>query len=183
MCAGSADFLAIWITIARILIIELDPSSWAIPKTLSPFGQGHAKSHGLIFDLVGKDIFSPNMSHFTAVFRKGKAVFEYDGMHNGGHSMQIKGAKLDTHLGGVHEMNTDKTYPCAVIYTLRGGERAQVHFHEVQKSKLAHIHQIQVEIKEGGKLPHILMNKPGFEFFEDSQRFWMHNPYNGQLAD
>jgi hypothetical protein len=72
MCAGSADFLEIWITIPQILIIELDPSSWDIPKTLSPFGWGHAKSHGLIFDLVGKGIFSPNKSHFTAVFRKAR---------------------------------------------------------------------------------------------------------------
>jgi hypothetical protein len=181
-CTGKADLLEVWLTLPHILIGEVEDSPWDTPKAMSPLGSGHANSHGVIYDLVGKAFFCPATSHFTAKFRHDKTVFEYDGMQYGGHSAKIPNATVDSHLSGINGPAPNGSYTCAFVYVLRGGVKAQQAFRMVQEGKLKRLHQIQVENKDPSQFPSVVLDKDCVSL-EDSERFWMANPYNVTYGD
>jgi hypothetical protein len=101
----------------EILIVEFEPIVWDTPRTFSPLGNKYVASHSVIYDLVGKGFFYSAKKHFTAQFQKGNVIFNYDDLHNGGHAVRVKGAKMDSHLSGEYSLS-DESCPCSVVYTL-----------------------------------------------------------------
>jgi hypothetical protein len=156
VCPGQCQHIEIFFNLPSVLIIEtgnlkeeveklhnqtfrVDKDGWNFPLQLLPATKSAATPSGgsLVYDLTARVFY--NGSHFICRIAvpcvgKGKnsvAVYEYDGMVDGGYSHWIEGDTAKQ-LGGSNPPIRRGYWTAAVIYRLRGGARAQEIFQKRQ---------------------------------------------------
>lgn len=123
---------------------------WDVPATLTPpISPGIAKSHKIIYDLVGYGLVDHTGNHFTAQYQHpiDKQIHTYDGIKNDGYSTSIPNSKVNSHLAGSTPLLPATMVPSQVVYRLRGGVAAQKKFYQERMKELGHKFNLHSEEK------------------------------------
>ena len=105
-CNGTREDVGpLFMSIPIILILELEENiapEWDVPSHLYPGSKHESEEHDLVYDLVGRGLYSQEKSHFIARYKhpEKSGMFTYDGIKNGGHPTQESRAKEKSQLAG-----------------------------------------------------------------------------------
>ncbi|KAH7907178.1 hypothetical protein BJ138DRAFT_1014934 [Hygrophoropsis aurantiaca] len=196
LCSGASYFLSLFIHLPVMLILDLgdvvDPQNqWEIPRRLYPLSQGAAKSHGVVYEIVGLALFSPERAHFTARYTpNGRQIFDYDGLRNGGMAQLLKGANVSSHMTGFSDnMHLPDDYHIyGIIYQLEGGIKAQNFIARHQTQQAERLFGIHFDFGEhttqlDGNLPHVSLIKPHSRPLAPEDLKWLKRPTKAKTID
>lgn len=190
LCDGVCTEVEFYISLPVVLIFEFpDPESddpWDFPVTLPPSTSKAVTDNGLVYDLVGRVLWSRLESHFITRYTVGgKGIYGYDGRENSGYSMRVKGAKLETHLAG-KDIDTPPGFVThAVVYHLRGGHTAQATFYHDQLAAAQRLYHLKFSSSNLDLLPDISDVRVGKSVTQvpNGDRFWLKDPYSKRTID
>ncbi|KAF5378138.1 hypothetical protein D9615_007524 [Tricholomella constricta] len=113
---------------------EVEQQLWNFPASFSPHISSTTEDCGIIYDLVGLALVNRAEDHFIARYssKDQQVIYTYDGMKNGGFSIQEPGALFSTHLAGKNVSLPDGYDTHQAFYHLRGGLKAQAEFYRLQ---------------------------------------------------
>ena len=188
-CHGTREDVGpLFISIPIILILELDDDiapEWDVPSHLYPGSKRESEEHDLVYDLVGRGLYSQEKSHFIARYKHPEkpGIFTYDGMKNGSHPTQETRAKEKSQLAGKNIQVSGDFETKIIVFHLRGGSKAQDYFFQKQTSAAGHLYNVQFSTQTLHSFPLISYTGTPLLPLEDKERFWMTQPYNSRLAE
>ncbi|KAL1715944.1 hypothetical protein EV715DRAFT_293655 [Schizophyllum commune] len=150
LCNGQANIKDIVTSIPVVLILVFEgfderkarfETQWDAPSELFPLTQALARSHEIVYDIVGRAYYDPLNSHYWArLTPNGKAVYHYDGMSDGGSSVLKENMTVTNDIAG--KITVPAGYqgprPMSLVYHLRGGARAQRSFFKRRMLSIEH---------------------------------------------
>lgn len=158
---------------------------WDFPKQLYPAAVlGNAGNEEIVYDLIGRALYSPVTEHFISRFEDGGNFYRYDGQRHNGYTVEEQDATWSTHLCGEKIYLPSSYRTETVLYRLRGGSKAQQQFYHHQIQQVEQKHHFTITGTEN------LRSAPLLSYADDilirmheSDRSWMVNPYNNQTTE